>query len=197
MPSKIKVLISPLQLKKLEGSGGSANLLIQARRKKNGPLIQYDAMVSDVHLRGEPRLVGGGRKEKMDSLAEIAYEKLRKKIAKFIGHDGVTSREELDRAGRHFLKAKYAGAYAKDEFEKVKLTKQQPYALVNTKPSPGEHWMAHALVDGQIIKYDSFGVDADTDPDAEQVESEDNCGQRSLAWLVVLHKMGLREAMTI
>ena len=101
---------------------------------------------------------------------------MRKKIAKHIGHDGETSREELDRAGRHFLKGKYLGAFAADE--EVKLTKQQLYALVNTEPAPGEHWMAHALVDGQVVKYDSFGVDADTDPDAEQVESEDNCGQR-------------------
>lgn len=194
MVRKIKVLISPLQLKKLEASGESASLLIQARRKKNGPLIQFDALVSDIHRRGEPRLVGG-RKERMDSLAMIAYEKFLKRISKHIGHSGETSREELDRAGRFFLKGKYLGAFAADE--EVKLTKQQPYSLVNTAASPGEHWMAQALVDGQVVKYDSFGVDADTDPDAEQKESEDNCGQRSLAWLMVLHKMGLREAMTI
>lgn len=196
MPKKIKVLISPLQEKKLKISKGNANLLIQARRKKNGPLIQYDAIISEVHLRGEPRLVGGARKDNMDSLAMIAYEKMRKKIATYIGHDGTTSREELDRAGRHFLKGKYKGAFAADE--QPELSKQQPYALINTKPSPGEHWMAEALVDGETVRYDSFGEEhTDTDPDAEQLASEDNCGQRSLAWLVVLNKLGLRDAMTI
>ena len=71
------------------------------------------------------------------------------------------------------------------------------YCIVNTgtRRSGGSHWLAYA--DG--IWYDSFGRSkyGDLSADAEQVENEYNCGQRSLVWLCVYHSLGAQAAKLI
>ena len=82
-------------------------------------------------------------------------------------------------------------------------------AIVNLDPrsSGGSHWIAMVATVKDIIVYDSFGRDvlADqlpsvryTEDDAEQNPfNENNCGQRSLAFLCVYYKHGLGDAMQI
>ena len=116
-----------------------------------------------------------------------------------------TNDTELDRMGRTLLGTKFKGVYASDGIPA--LTVRQPYAVINTKPasSGGEHWLGAARVTrtGRVLVYDSFGRShvtllpgalppgtQDTDRDIEQSIAQTNCGQRSLAWLVVFDRLG-------
>ena len=76
---------------------------------------------------------------------------------------------------------------------------------LDTKKQPGSHWVAVVKDKKHYIVYDSFGRDIKlkqknyimTDKDAEQSVEESNCGQRSVAWLVVVAVKGIKTALTI
>jgi hypothetical protein len=88
---------------------------------------------------------------------------------------------------------------------------------VDTSDMPGSHWVACAYKNGRLYVYDSFGRQQgngdlkrmysiirryydkieEAEHDAEQVETEYNCGQRSLAWLFVFRALGPEYAVTI
>ena len=126
-----------------------------------------------------------------------------------MGKGTTTDNTELETAARALLGPKFLGVFASDE--KVPLTARKPYAIINTDPrsSGGEHWVAIARVPtGQIMFYDSFGEDTelfprkfrnaiDTEDDVEQLVQSTNCGQRSLAWLVLFDKFGTKAAKKI
>ena len=99
-----------------------------------------------------------------------------------------------------------------------KLTLKTPYCIVNVDKSdmPGSHWMAIAKdTEGGkgAILYDSFGRKnskiipslqfsgnggiIDCDRDAEQKISEDNCGARSIAWLIMYDTFGRDASLLI
>ena len=119
-----------------------------------------------------------------------------------MGKSDTTDNFELERTGRKLLGCKFAGVYASDE--QPRISAQQPYAIVNTAPRThvGEHWIAIAhMPNGCVMFYDSFGrshahlfpgkFDAiSTEDDAEQRMNATNCGQRSLAWLLVFDRCG-------
>ena len=110
---------------------------------------------------------------------------------------------------------KFKGVYPSDKIPK--LNKLQPYAILNLDNSskPGSHWIAVAYDDNNnnIVVYDSFGRNSqkiipnlynayggrviDADYDSEQRIKEDNCGQRSLAWLVIADNDGIDDAIMI
>ena len=78
-----------------------------------------------------------------------------------------------------------------------------PYAIFNMSPSThktGTHWIAVAYqAPENLLVYDSlsclqktpkrllrkYPLSEITDPDCEQSKTEDNCGARVLAWLLV------------
>ena len=70
---------------------------------------------------------------------------------------------------------------------------------------PGSHWCAVVKDKKYYIIYDSFGRDIKlkqkinimTEDDAEQDINEQNCGQRCVAWLVVVAVKGIKIALTI
>jgi hypothetical protein len=79
-------------------------------------------------------------------------------------------------------------------------------ALVNTDPAskPGQHWLGVYKAPEHNIIYDSFGRTfkipprpLSTMPDAEQDKKETNCGQRSLAWLMIANEFGPHVAMLL
>ena len=124
-------------------------------------------------------------------------------IERRMGKSTTTDNVELERMGRTLLGAKFKGVYASDGVPA--LTANKPYAVINNKPAPGEHWLGVARVPrtGRVMVYDSFGRShakllpgvlppgtQDTDRDIEQSVAQTNCGQRSLAWLVVFDKLG-------
>ena len=73
-------------------------------------------------------------------------------------------------------------------------------ALVNTgEPGAGEHWLAVAYDAGGDVVYDSLGGTEHgmTNPDAEQDTDEEDCGQRALAWLVLVDSQGVDVGMDV
>lgn len=126
-------------------------------------------------------------------------------IERKMGKSTTTDNVELEKMGRTLLGMKLKGVYASDGIPA--LTAKQPYAVVNNKTaaSGGEHWLGIARIPrtGRVLVYDSYGRSHetllpgalppgshDTDRDVEQNVSELNCGQRSLAWLVVFDQLG-------
>ena len=123
-----------------------------------------------------------------------------------------TDNFELTRTGKHLLGDKFAGVYSSDQ--RPALSKKKPYAILNTKPtsSGGEHWVALARMPptGKLMHYDSFGRShrqlfpdrwedeaIDTELDVEQDERTTECGQRSLAWLLLFDQLGSSAAKMI
>ena len=117
-----------------------------------------------------------------------------------IGHGSTTTSGDLDKAGKALFRSKWGGVWASDTLPQ-KLKKPM-YYISNTDPSGevGEHWIG--IHRGFV--YDSFGRSAKqlschltgrnlrkTDEEPEQDISEQNCGQRSLAWLLVAKKFGI------
>jgi len=135
-----------------------------------------------------------------------------KDIEKLIGN-GITMGSTLEFVGRSLFGNKFHGVYPSDRIPE--LTARRPYAIINLDSSDqeGSHWVALKRVSGnrsQFMLYDSFGRKhtkilptlklknvIDTDDDPEQSEKEMNCGQRSLAWLLVAEYFGDRVAYTI
>ena len=126
-------------------------------------------------------------------------------IERKLGKSTSADTAELERMGRALLGTKFKGVYASDGIPA--LTAKQPYAVVNNKPAStgGEHWLGVGRVPrtGHVMVYDSFGRSHakllpgalppgthDTDRDIEQSVAQANCGQRSLAWMVVFDKLG-------
>lgn len=117
---------------------------------------------------------------------------------------GVTMGDDLDREGRKaFGGHEWQGVYAYDGPWRERIGKGG-YMIVNldSKGQKGSHWVAIA---GRML-YDSFGRKSilgvgsglqDAERDAEQKKSEDNCGQRCLAWLGVYRLLGPDIAYTI
>ena len=95
------------------------------------------------------------------------------------------------------------------------LTKEKPYAILNLDKSTesGSHWVAIAKVNDETYIYDSFGrknqqiipslsksgngTIEDTDRDAEQKINELNCGNRSVAFLLLVDRFGINYAKLI
>ena len=134
------------------------------------------------------------------------YNQLVSVIEKRLGKNTTTDNTELHRVGSELFGARFKGVFASDGFPA--LSASQPYAIVNNKPAVtgGEHWVGIARVPrtGRLMVYDSFGRPhatllgpgslppgaTSTDPDAEQSVRETNCGQRSLAWLLIYDRLG-------
>ena len=153
---------------------------------------------------------------------ESAYEKLVLVVMKLMGKKTTTDNFELLRAGKQLLGDNFAGVYSSDQ--RPALSKNKPYAILNTKStsSGGEHWVglarmpfakardASASSTGKIMHYDSFGRShrqlfpdrwedeaIDTELDVEQDERTTECGQRSLAWLLLFDQFGSSAAKMI
>ena len=118
----------------------------------------------------------------------------------------------LMQVGKQLLGDKFAGVYSSDQ--RPALSKKKPYAILNTKPasSGGEHWVGLARIPstGKLMHYDSFGRSheqlfpsrwedeaIDTELDIEQDELTTECGQRSLAWLLLFDQLGSSAAKMI
>lgn len=126
------------------------------------------------------------------------YETFLEIMCHFIG-DGETVSSLLDQIGMKLFPLKWKGVFSSDE--KYPLT---GYCIVNLDKAsqPGSHWVA--VANGHV--YDSFGrcgllkgrnLKCSGDGVAEQYISEENCGQRCLAWLCVHQTGGLHSARLI
>lgn len=135
------------------------------------------------------------------------YSELLDEVRKALGVSP-TSRQQLDAYCKAAFGDRYLGTFAANE--SWQLTRKQPYAIVNTKPPPGEHWLAvgRGRNNNRYIVYDSLGrvvkmvVDGkiqvvSTREGAEQSAEEEDCGQRAIAFLLLLDEMGMKAARQI
>ena len=141
--------------------------------------------------------------------ADEVYKTILRKVEKKIGNE-TTFSNDLHNVAKSLLGHKFQGVFTADKLPR--LTKTQPYAIVNLDSSweEGSHWIALAKSGKKVIFYDSFGRPAtsilpllkggnvvNTEDDAEQKIEETNCGQRSVAWLMLFDKYGEKMALQV
>ena len=131
------------------------------------------------------------------------YNKVVNKIEKNIGSGSTSDVQLMDLCNKLFG-SRFKGVFAYDDTFELK---QSEMGIVNLdkRNQPGSHWVAVVKDRKHYIVYDSFGRDIKlkqknnimTEDDAEQDINESNCGQRSVAWLVVVVVKGIKMALTI
>jgi hypothetical protein len=141
--------------------------------------------------------------------AHQQYDKILRIVTTLMG-SGSTFSNDLEELGRKILGHSFAGVSPADRIPTLNNNKK--YAIVNLDFSGeiGSHWVACAYNNGSVMMYDSFGRKADrilpaltayrvidTDDDKEQLQTEENCGQRSLAWLIFHAMNGAKNAKLI
>jgi hypothetical protein len=144
--------------------------------------------------------------------ADAIYNTLLRKVEKRMGNE-TTFSNDLAVVAKSLLGHKFQGIFTADKLPK--LTKTQPYAIVNLDSSweEGSHWIALAKSGKKVIFYDSFGRPSksilpllkggggttivNTEDDAEQEIHETNCGQRSICFILLFDKYGEKMALQI
>ena len=136
------------------------------------------------------------------------------KIAHDILGKSVTLTSQLDKAGKTFFKNRYIGTFAADEIpDNFICDDNYQYMIVNneTRDHGGEHWVAVANTSGVLHVFDSFGRPTkdlipslyamgtvkDSDYDKDQKETQEDCGSRCIAWLMLFDKYGAENALLI
>lgn len=146
----------------------------------------------------------------MEVRANIIYNKILQIIYLDLKKD-TTYTQDLKQCAKKYLST-FKGVYASDE---IPILKDSECAIINTDDSKGigEHWTAIYRCGGDVYLYDSFGrnhvqilpsliksnngVVYDAEYDAEQIETENNCGQRCIAWLILCTEWGIEYGMLI
>lgn len=117
-----------------------------------------------------------------------------------------TQNSQLDKMG-HSLLSTYQGSFPYDVAPELQ-NEQSCIINLDKSGNKGIHWMALYKEDGTVYGYDSFGrrmnklmpleqhVTNDT-KDKEQKDSQNNCGQRAIAWLRCVEKYGIENALNI
>lgn len=149
-----------------------------------------------------------------EKTAEAKYYDLLKEIDRKVGIGNETTYlSELDKAGRKLLGVKFKGVFPSDKIPK--LNDLKPYCILNLDRSDqsGSHWVGLAKYGDNALLYDSFGRKYNeiipnirfsgngkivmTDDDAEQGPLQENCGLRSLGFLVFCERYGCKNALLI
>jgi len=139
--------------------------------------------------------------------AHLLYDLLVGMCESWVGKDETDDRQ-LHTSAKKLIGPAFAGVFASDM-----VPKNFRFCITNvdTHDKPGSHWVAIASLGRQkgYLVYDSFGrhtsklmphlnLDTwDTDRDKEQLESEDNCGARCIAWLCLVKLLGTDVAQLI
>ena len=144
--------------------------------------------------------------------ADEVYKTLLRKVEKKMGNE-TTFSNDLYNVAKSLLGHKFQGIFTADKLPR--LTKTQPYAIVNLDSSweEGSHWIALAKSGKKVIFYDSFGRPSksilpllkggggttivNTEDDAEQKIEETNCGQRSISFLLLFDRYGEKMALQV
>jgi len=207
MPSKatpLKLILTPSQVSKLSTNQDRIPVSLYVRTSgTEGGYWLPDAVLINPLYEGRERKPespehqeGGTRAQHPEDL----YEDWVSEFEDRIGHEDDTSTTELTNLGRQALGDNYLGAFAQDTLPSLSAGQM---AIVNTDRSgeSGTHWLgALGLRGGGTLFYDSYGrpmYSEMTEPDAEQAKGENNCGQRSLAWLMVYQMLGENAARAI
>ena len=123
--------------------------------------------------------------------------------------DGITNARQLDSLGRALFKSEWRGVHAADDIKEAIGDRPagRGYFIANTDVSTGQgiHWMGiycDESADRAPLIFDSFGrktakalpelrgVGRDTDHDKNQRVAQQDCGSRSMAFLVIAKYWG-------
>jgi len=116
----------------------------------------------------------------------------------------ITTDAELNKF-KHIIPG-FKGAYP---FDKKPLLKNNNSMILNLDKhnQPGKHWIAIYHLNNKNYIYDSLGTyykypnplpnSIYADKDREQAYKQNNCGQRSLAWILTVQSVGIKKALTI
>jgi hypothetical protein len=137
---------------------------------------------------------------------------------KLIGKGGTWS-DTLNQLGIFkFGKHKWCGVYHQNNmpWSKIKKSKCLYGILNNDYKGEGEHWLAFYVKDKQFYCFDTFGRSMKeivpllekklkgqrirykfSDRDANQKDSQEDCGARCIAWLECIKEFGIRKSMKI
>ena len=131
------------------------------------------------------------------------YNKTLVKVEKVIGNGSTSDVQLMDLCNKLFG-SRFKGVFSIDDTFELKHGELAIFNL-DKKNQPGSHWCGVVKHRKNYIVYDSFGRDIKlkqqknimTEDDPEQDINESNCGQRSVAWLVVVAVRGIKVAMSI
>ena len=131
------------------------------------------------------------------------YDKVLVKIEKVIGNGSTSDVQLMDLCLKLFGQ-RFKGVFSIDDTFELKHGEMGIFNL-DKRNMLGSHWVAVVKDKKHYIIYDSFGRDIKlkqkinimTEDDAEQDINEQNCGQRCVAWLVVVAVKGIKVALTI
>lgn len=142
---------------------------------------------------------------------ERVFSKHKRQMIKRLGIEPTTD-EQLTRVGRELFNTKYIGTFPQDY--KPKASPKRQYFIINTHTSgqPGEHWVAIVKNGKTYYIYDSFARSAskllpvfigklskyiESDKGDQEQHGGAICGQLCLAWLTVVHTLGVRNALKV
>lgn len=146
------------------------------------------------------------------------YNNLVKDVEDTLG-SGSTTDSDLADFGHSVIGQQFSGVYASDTVPS-ELSQGTHYFIVNRDRDgqPGSHWVGVVVKRGRLYYYDSFGRPMAqlmpslttfrrnggliaTNPNErsapEQSVKEMNCGSRSMAWLILFHRLGAGAAKVI
>lgn len=142
--------------------------------------------------------------------AEKLYHNVLKTMEKLVGNK-TTYDIDLKKTGKKLFGKRFVGVFPSDKIPKLKKN-HMIIANLDTSIEPGSHWVG-IVKDKKNITwvYDSYGRNIhkilpklsgmvklkSTERDIEQKVEEDNCGARSLAFLYVFDKHGIKYAKYI
>ena len=144
---------------------------------------------------------------KNKQVAEKTYTQILKKMYKKVGKT-TTYNDQLIKVGKQLFKHKFMGVFASDKIPN-KIPKGYCFIInVDKSNESGSHWIAVCkdINTNQIWVYDSFGRNItklipnlkkkfklnlkEPEHDAEQKESQTDCGARCLAFIYIFLNYG-------
>ena len=135
------------------------------------------------------------------------YEQILRNVEDILGST-VTTNDQLDKLGYSIFKNDYLGTYSSDKMPKY--IKNNQCFILNTDSSRSAnkygHWIGFYKINGKLYFYDSFARPKEklskwwknkrlynaNKSDRDQSFEESSCGSRSMAWLFVFRKYGLK-----
>ena len=132
----------------------------------------------------------------MNNLINKIYNDYINILKPYIGND-TTYSDDLERKGKKIFGSRFIGVFASDQLPNIQ-NGQMYIANLDRSNEPGSHWIGVYGKNGKAYVYDSFGRKSkkiipsifskgsaikDSEYDAEQMESENNCGLRSIVAL--------------
>lgn len=153
--------------------------------------------------------------EEEDVKDKLTKQEAERKFKLYVGvmnrnifkHSGITDSEELDRHGKDLFGKDWLGVFAADEAPAGHIAQGKMYIINNkARSSGGEHWMGCFGTRNGNLLFDSFARSTEfptripgtrTEDDKDQLQSQEDCGQRTMAFLVVCVAYGPKSAKFI